>query len=553
MAEETPSVFASGRLRVQPSPLAAEGSGPSILFGYTRKGVLGRHPALGWLLVLAFMALYGGAFALFMPALMLPMLLPFAVLALLVIWLLPEMQRPPIKTLAVLLFAYLIALLCWPDYLALTLPGLPWITAIRLTGTPLVLLLLLCLSVSSGLRGEIMAQLRMMPVASWLLAMFMVVATLSIAFPGDVLFSVNRYILIVLNWICVFLVSCVIFNRPGMTRRFVWLLWGCTLLVCGICLLEWRAKAVPWAGHIPSFLQIEDPNVIRFLSGTTRAAGGIYRAQSKFTTSLGFGEFLALSTPFILHMTVISRSLFIRFAGAGTLALVLWCVIRTGSRLAILGFMLSFLLYIAIYAVLSLRRNPDNLVARMVLLSYPLMFGAFVLSTFTVDAVKYRVWGGGAAQYSTQARQEQWRMGVPMVVKNPLGHGIGRGALTLGFVTEKGTLTIDSYYLSVLLETGLLGFIGFYGTFVAAIFYAGRRLWFMSQAPPTDDYLYVGPACIALVNFLVGKSVLSQQENHPLVFVILALLFVLGNALLRCQPQSPLFLPAGGQAGRGAR
>lgn len=203
MSEAPASQAGTRQIRIQ-APLFRPGGGTSILFGYTRGGFLSRHSAFAMLLLLGIMALYGAAFALLMPALALPMLVPFAVMALLIIWLLPDMQHPPTRLLTILLFIYLLALICWPDYLALTLPGLPWITAIRLTGTPLVLVLLLCLSVSSVVREEVMAQLRSMPVASALLLLFMAMATLSIGFPGDVLFSLNRYIVMLLNWISVF-------------------------------------------------------------------------------------------------------------------------------------------------------------------------------------------------------------------------------------------------------------------------------------------------------------------------------------------------------------
>src|SRR3546814_15075303 len=73
------------------------------------------------------------------------------------------------------------------------------------------------------------------------------------------------------------------------------------------------------------------------------------------------------------------------------------------------------------------------------------------------------VWGGGAASYSTQARIEQYQKGLGLVMENPLGYGIGRGSVTLGFTNPEGVETIDTYYLLILLEYGVLGFLIFYG------------------------------------------------------------------------------------------
>ncbi len=39
--------------------------------------------------------------------------------------------------------------------------------------------------------------------------------------------------------------------------------------------------------------------------------------------------------------------------------------------------------------------------------------------------------------------------------------------------------------------------------------------------------LYLLPIAIALSNFVIGKSVLSQVENHPLVFMLLGMAIAL--------------------------
>src|SRR3546814_19920121 len=68
---------------------------------------------------------------------------PVIALGLLVIWALPETDWAPTKTLAWLLIAFLIALPLWPNYLAIALPGMPWITLLRIIGAPMILLLLI--------------------------------------------------------------------------------------------------------------------------------------------------------------------------------------------------------------------------------------------------------------------------------------------------------------------------------------------------------------------------------------------------------------------------
>src|SRR3546814_5293467 len=75
-----------------------------------------------------------------------------------------------------------------------------------------------------------------------------------------------------------------------------------------------RSGVVPWVGHVPSFLKIQDPVVQRVLEGSARAATGIHRIQATYTTSLGFAEFLALMTPFALHLVMCARRFWVRMA-----------------------------------------------------------------------------------------------------------------------------------------------------------------------------------------------------------------------------------------------
>src|SRR3546814_7777365 len=124
------------------------------------------------------------------------------------------------------------------------------------------------------------------------------------------------------------------------------------------------------------------------------------------------------------------------------------------------------------------------------------------------------VWGGGAASYSTQARIEQYQKGLGLVMENPLGYGIGRGSVTLGFTNPEGVETIDTYYLLILLEYGVLGFLIFSGLFLTGIWKAGRTLFDLG---PTDrEVSLLIPLIIAMSNWLIIKSIRSEEHTSEL-------------------------------------
>jgi hypothetical protein len=466
-------------------------------------------------------------------------LLPLVILLLMTIWALPEMGAPPRKFLTGLLFAFLIALLLWPDYLAIALPGMPWITALRLTGFPLALITLYCLSTSRLFKGELRDILGQAKPMGPLLAILAFAMTLSVIVSNDLGVSANKWVVVAINWACIFIVSAYVFKQGDSAVHFACLIWIVSIIVCLIGLWEARNSQIVWANSIPSFLKVEDEAVQRILSGKSRAATGIYRVQSKFTTPLGFAEFLALASPFVLHFALSARLLIVRLAAWLTMPLLFLLVVKTDSRLGAAGFFLTLIFFVLVWGSMKWHRDRRSLFGPAITLAYPLIFAAFILATFFVGRLRGMVWGTGAHQFSDMAREVQWGMALPKILMRPWGHGVGQGAEVLGYTNRAGVITIDSYYLSVGLEIGWLGIIGFYGLIIAAIILVLRN----ARKITTANQLIAIPCAIALTNFLIIKSVLSQQENHPLAFAMLGLIAGLLWSMKQPKPASGDLVP----------
>jgi hypothetical protein len=81
-------------------------------------------------------------------------------------------------------------------------------------------------------------------------------------------------------------------------------------------------------------------------------------------------------------------------------------------------------------------------------------------------------------------------------------------------------LTIDSYYLTLVLDYGILGIMLYFATFIVAIRYAWTGIKDERQILAS----YSVPISIALLSFIVIKAVFSQPDNHPMVYMILGML-----------------------------
>ena len=468
-----------------------------------------------------FCLIYGFMYAFLAPFLLVYFAIPLAFLTLLTVWALPDLHNAPTRSLEYLFFAFVVCLVMWPNYLAIALPGIPWITLQRLTSLPLMFLLLICVSTSAQFRTEIVASLGATPLIWRAVTAFVFIQVLSIGVSNQKGESINHFAVYLVSWAGMFFCSAYIFMKPGRIEKWTGLLWGMAIPIGLIGILENREQHVIWAGHIPRFLQIEDPNIAMVMHGIKRAYTDIYRVQSTFGTSLGLAEYLALTIPFVIHYAVGPFPQRTRIAAAVSIPFILYIILISGSRLGVLGFGISGLLYLFAWALLRWRREPGSLLASTILIAYPAIFGIAIGASFFIGRLRKAVWGTGASQGSTDARVVQMHMGIPLILKHPWGYGLAEGAVVLDFHNPGGILTIDSYYLDIALDYGIIGFIIYYGMISIPLYYAGKEIWRNNMKERESTFLV--PISIAIIVFLVVKSIFSQADNHPLVFMMLGM------------------------------
>jgi hypothetical protein len=467
--------------------------------------------------------LYGIVFAFFAPYLLVEMLIPIVVLAALVVWALPISRTAPTRTLEFLFFGFFVASVVWPPYLAVALPGLPWITIARLTGVPLSIVFLVCLSTSTEFRAQLSAALAGASSIWKLMLVFVVIEASTLPLSINKGLSFDHLLTAQTSWTIPFFAGCYILAKPGRAWRWAGLAWGTAVFAGVIGAYEHHLGHVPWAGHIPAILKINDPSVAVMLVGGTRF--GQHRVQSTFNQSIQLGEYMSLALPFIIHYAVTLRRPLLKLFAIASIILAIYTILLTQARTGMSGLIISTILYVLYWSYIQWRLHPQRLIGPFMLFSYPALAAVVGLAILFVGRIRIFVLGGGALSASTLARQVQMKMGIPKVLSHPFGHGIATAGQALGYYDPSGKLTIDSYYLSVALEFGFLGLIIYYGMFLWAIYTAGRHVALAS--PTHDETSLIAPVAIALTNFVVIKSVFSETDNHALVFMLLGMLVAL--------------------------
>ena len=522
-----PKIPSFRRKRASPALSAAAPETPHLKFYTEEKNAPSDRRLRRWALtaLLVFSLLQGFLFAVFAPYLITLFFVVPAVLLLLVIWALPETSAVPTKFMERCFFGYFIALIVWPNYLAVALPGLPWITLTRLMNLPMVFAFAVALSQSSAFRREMGTLLSPTPWLWRVMLAFLIIMLLTLPLSPVIGLSVQKIILVIPTWFAVYLVSAYAFKTPGRPTRWFVLICSMTMFLGLIAVWESRLRHVPWAFNIPSFLRIEDPSVLATLHGGGRDWTNIYRAQTTFPTALGFGEFIAIATPFFLHAILHTFRLRTRVAAAVGTCFLVYVALLSGSRSATLGGVISIVLTFGVWGVMRWRRLKGDLLGPAAVMSFPIAGVAAIASTLLVGRLHQAVWGGGETVSSTLARYAQWDKGIPLILKRPWGHGIGSSATVLDYHLPGGLLVIDSGFLVLLLDFGILGFLAYVGMLFTGIGYAARTV--MDDRSDDGEILYLIPISIALFTWFVVKLVCAEDGNNPIIFMFLGMITAL--------------------------
>ena len=468
---------------------------------------------------------YGFFFGLTAPYLLAPFIAPVGVLAMIVVWALPDLRRAPTYGIELLFPATLVVLLLWPDYVAISLPGMPWITILRLVSFSLAGVLLVCLSVSPSLRAELGRIMRATPLMWTLLAAFVTNQIVTIGISQHPLMSLQAVVLFQVSCTATFVIGAVLFRQGKYVERYFGLLCAIGVILAILAFYEQSRQHVIWAGHIPSFLRIPDPAVQRMLLPSFRQWIDVYRVKATFKTPLVLAEYISLLTPILMYFALSRRSTWVRVAAALLIPFNFVLIRATDSRLGIVGMLVSLLLFGLLWSIIRWRSRPRDLFAAAVIYAYPTLFCAALALIFASHRLHDMVFGGGAQASSTEARNAQLAMALPKVWTHPFGFGANQCGINMGFASVD-LITIDNYFIALILDFGFLGVLFWYGLFVTGIF-AAVRYSVSREYSHRPEAGWLAVLAVSLTGFLIVKWVHAATDNHTIYFMLLGMIAAL--------------------------
>lgn len=237
--------------------------------------------------------------------------------------------------------------------------------------------------------------------------------------------------------------------------------------------------------------------------------GDVYRIQSTFSNPLSFAEFLLFIMPIGLYFVNAKKyGKGIKLLAATQITLGLLCIYLTSSRMSSVLAVLIIIVYL-IWKNLGIDRSISFLVGA----------GSLILVTSIFISMGYwdtYIIGQGQAGSSAFGRRYQLVTGIPAILRSPFwGYGLNQGVRYVAPLTS-----IDNYYLTVALETGLLGL-------VMLLLYQGLLLKLALRSDINTTFPSIGFfLALAFFGVFINELTLSIIEPFSFLFAIAGVLMV---------------------------
>jgi O-antigen ligase len=496
-----------------------------FVLGHAGWVVRSAPPVIAWAAVAVFLGIIVGFSAVILPpagAFVIP-----AISFMIVLWAMPDLYSVPRGVVRKLFFVVLVADLCVPPYYAIVGTGLPWISIRRLVTFPLILAFAIVIAGSSADRARVAERFGAAKAISICAFGFLAMIWLSVVTADAPFGSVSPAVDSFLTWYVPFFALVYLVRDERDIERIFRIACWCAIFVTTAGLVEFFVQHNIFLYILPApmlqALLAADPLYQVLLKPSIR--NGLYRSVSNYTDVLSFGEFAAMALPLSYYFLFHPQRSNDRIFGWTILLASLAGLFASGSRGGYISTLAAAPAFATLWVVRKTRSEKMSLAAATVTVVGAIGFTAIVASIFTVQRFYNTVVGSGyEAQASAQARLDQWHMALPHIISNPLtGHGFGNGANVVGYGAAYGLPSLDSSFVSVLVETGLPGLVFFFGMVVLGILFGAREY----VSDPSPRGAIAGPLTCSLVAYLVQRSVLSQRENQMFLYFLVGSVIVL--------------------------
>ena len=465
--------------------------------------------------LLVLLCLVAASIGLLLPVLPLKISLTgFGLVALVVlaaaVLLMPNRKVVPYRLIFAVFALAVITRFLWPNFAYLPIPGLPTKNPQRLVWALAIAYWFYSLATNPELRQRLARRCARAPMV-WIAMFLLAWRLLSVFFSEYPGVGLLRLMLEFFEYLPILLFALTWVRDVGDVQRVGRFLLIVTASVCALAAVEVLTQKNLFLSVIPVDLNNEE-----FIQAAleSKVRGGVYRAQASFNHPLLLAQFLCVTLPILLFTMRYDSARTVRFVAMAvvlTLPMVLWATqTRTALGVSALVAIIA-LLMVTIGAIgrpgRGGRSSRTNLLAGIAMMGL-LAIGAVIVAF----AVQLAVGRTAEEAGSSNARVEMLQRAIKATQEDPLiGLGPGVGGFEAANFTSRGRVTLDSYWLLVLLESGLPAFAALVLLFLLGSMRAA------SARPSTTDMSYprqrgMGIERVGLCIDIVGAGHTAQRS-----------------------------------------
>lgn len=414
-----------------------------------------------------------------------------------------------------LLYVYIVVSIIWPNYIVLKVGSLPGITPDRMIGLVLILVLFLYFTIGRGNYSKLMNYRRIVSIL--LILSFWNLTGSCIAAE-----QIGKSIFASINWFVsgplVFIIVLLFVKDLTDVSKLI------KAVVIGMFLVNLLGVVELISGHIlfKNYLLTENQFTMSALIEKTR--DGMFRIRSVFTNPLIYAQYLIATLPLFFYFLKKYDAISSKFFYLVNIMLTYFLIYHTGSRAGLaLGLLIPLvLLYLKLYKYVWLRYILN--ICSLIFIAYIVLNTIEYIQTNIQDAQNlHSLYVNGkvdSTEASNLARILQLQMGFEALTSHPIfGFGYGEALNAV-----KPLKSLDNYYLSILLASGIGGLIillVFISSTIKKGLYGVKK-----YKDPLLMYILSGFIIIHIYYFI-----LSISKINILVYLFSAIIFLQVNIL----------------------
>lgn len=416
-----------------------------------------------------------------------------------------------------LLYIFLFISPICPTYVGIKYANFPIINLHRVIGFAILLIIVLNSMISRRWFNQSIVRIKSVRKPLLLFSMYFVWRMFTALMSDNVVYSIFIVLLEVLLQYIILIAVIISINTDAELKQGINILIFTAIIVIATGVFEQITNINMYTWAAPGGTD----GVEYIVTAIESKVRDTYRVQASFMHPLVLAQYILFILP-IAGVLFLNKSysdkliaIFVGCCGVSVL-------VATGSRSGIVVLAVQIVYVLASFVILRARRPPS----RAHMLSILLITLLLALVVFVVIHLRDLVVGrGGAETMSTIARVAQIINGVEAVSRRPItGYGPGLAAEYVQVQNvETGRFTVDNYYLTILVESGVVGLSLFLSTLIVVF----RILY--SHAEHANNRLTAMPMSMLLcsmVGFATFMLILSSYELFGTVYAVFGMILV---------------------------